>query len=58
MAEQTAGLGGYPTIFCIQVADVAEAIAKAVGLGGKTPVGPVTIPTGSFGWIGMWTAAA
>ena len=34
VGERTTGLGGYPTIFYIQVADVAEAIAKAVRPGG------------------------
>jgi hypothetical protein len=61
VAEQSAGLRGHLTslghepfhytIFYVQVDDVAAAITKAIGLGGKKLVGPVTIPTGTFAWI-------
>jgi predicted enzyme related to lactoylglutathione lyase len=50
------------TMFYVQVEDVAEALAKAVSLGGKKIVGPIPIPTGTFAWfmdpqenvIGLW----
>ena len=61
VAEKTAGISGHLTslghepynytIFYVQVEDVGAAIAKAVGLGGKKLVGPVTIPTGTFAWV-------
>jgi len=75
VAEKSAGLAGHLTslghephnytIFYVQVEDVAAAIAKAAGLGGKKLVGPVTIPTGTFAWIqdperntvGLWKQA-
>jgi len=40
----------YVTVY-VQVADIAEYIAKAQELGGKKLVGPIDIPTGSFAWI-------
>ena len=39
------------TMFYVQVEDVAEAITRAVSLGGKKIVGPVPLPTGTFAWI-------
>jgi predicted enzyme related to lactoylglutathione lyase len=60
---------GHPphqyTIFYVQVESVADALAKAGSLGGKTLVPPVTIPNGTFAWfadpegntIGLWTPA-
>jgi len=40
------------TAFYVMVDDVAEALAKAVNLGGKTLVGPVPLPDGAaFGWF-------
>jgi hypothetical protein len=53
------------TIFYVEVADVAAHIAKAVGLGCRKLVGPLTIPTGTFAWIadpegntiGLWKSA-
>ena len=51
----------YVTVY-VQVDDVQGALAKAQGLGGKTVVPPVDIPTGTFAWfsdpegntIGLW----
>ena len=61
VAEKTAGISGHLTslvhepfnytIFYVQVEDVAAAITKAVGLGGKKLMGPVTIPNGTFAWV-------
>lgn len=53
------------TIFYVQVDDVAEALARATSLGGKTVVPPVSIPSGTFAWfadpegntIGLWKPA-
>jgi predicted enzyme related to lactoylglutathione lyase len=53
------------TIFYVGVDDVAAYLEKAKALGGKTLVGPVTIPAGTFAWmqdpegntIGLWKAA-
>jgi uncharacterized protein len=50
------------TMFYVEVADVAAALAKATELGGKTLVGPVPLPHGSFAWfadpegntVGLW----
>jgi hypothetical protein len=40
------------TIFYIMVDDVASALAKAVSAGGRSLVGPVSLPDGSaFGWF-------
>ena len=61
IAADSAGLPGHLvslghepfnyTIFYVQVDDVAAGVAKAVTLGGKKLVGPITIPTGTFAWI-------
>jgi predicted enzyme related to lactoylglutathione lyase len=53
------------TIFYVEVPDVAAHIDKAVALGCKKLVGPITIPTGTFAWIadpdgntiGLWKNA-
>jgi len=50
------------TTFYVQVDDVRVYLDKAAGLGGKTLVPPVEIPTGTFAWfadpegnvIGLW----
>lgn len=50
------------TTFYVQVDDVQGYLDKAAGLGGKTLVPPVEIPTGTFAWfadldgntIGLW----
>ncbi len=50
----------------VSVEDVDAAIAKATGLGARTLVGPVALPTGRFAWIedptgtaiGLWETAA
>ena len=50
------------TTFYVQVDDVQGYLDKAAGLGGKTLVPPVDIPTGTFAWfadpegntIGLW----
>jgi len=63
-----AALGHEPhqfTHFYVQVEDVAEALKKVEGLGGKTIVPPVPIPTGTFAWfsdlegnvVGLWKPA-
>jgi uncharacterized protein len=39
------------TMFYVDVEDVKAAIEKAVALGGRKIVGPITIPTGTFAWI-------
>jgi predicted enzyme related to lactoylglutathione lyase len=39
------------TIFYVEVDDVKAALDKAVALGGKAVVGPITIPTGIFAWL-------
>jgi predicted enzyme related to lactoylglutathione lyase len=38
-------------MFYVDVEDVKAALDKAVELGGKTIVGPVKIPTGTFAWF-------
>jgi uncharacterized protein len=51
----------YVTVY-VQVDDLQAYLTKAEGLGGKTLVPPVDIPTGSFAWladpdgntIGLW----
>ena len=58
---QNAGISGHMTalghdpfhytIFYVEVADVVAHIEKAVALGCKKLVGPITIPTGTFAWI-------
>ena len=40
----------YVTVY-VQVDDIPASIAKAQELGGKSVVGPIEIPTGSFAWI-------
>jgi predicted enzyme related to lactoylglutathione lyase len=53
------------TIFYVGVDDVPAYLDKAVGLGGKTLVPPMTIPTGTFALfadpegntIGLWKSA-
>jgi predicted enzyme related to lactoylglutathione lyase len=63
-----AALGHEPhqfTHFYVQVDDVAEALKKVEGLGGKTIVPPVPIPSGTFAWfadlegnvVGLWKPA-
>jgi len=50
------------TIFYVRVDDVKAHLEKANALGGRTLVGPLTIPTGTFAWfadpegntIGLW----
>jgi hypothetical protein len=50
------------THFYVQVDDVQVYLDKATGLGGKTLVPPVEIPTGTFAWfadpegntVGLW----
>jgi predicted enzyme related to lactoylglutathione lyase len=72
MIDTGSGIGGHMTslghkphhytIFYVQVDDIPGCLAKATSLGGKTLVGPVDIPTGSFAWfadpdgntIGLW----
>jgi predicted enzyme related to lactoylglutathione lyase len=39
------------TMFYVDVEDVQAALDKAVELGGKTLVGPIAIPTGTFAWF-------
>lgn len=54
------------TIFYVEVDDVQAYLDKAQGLGAKTLVPPVPIPTGTFAWlqdpegntIGLWKPAA
>jgi len=53
------------TIFYVEVEDVQAYLDKAAGLGGKTLVPPVDIPSGTFAWmqdpqgntIGLWKPA-
>jgi predicted enzyme related to lactoylglutathione lyase len=53
------------TVVYIGVDDIKAYIAKAEGLGAKTLVGPIAIPTGQFAWLsdttgttfGLWQAA-
>lgn len=50
------------TIFYVKVDDVKTYLEKAGSLGGKTLVGPLAIPAGTFAWfadpegntIGLW----
>jgi predicted enzyme related to lactoylglutathione lyase len=50
------------TMFYVRVDDVQAYLDKAVALGAKTLVGPLTIPTGTFAWmadpdgntVGLW----
>jgi len=61
IATETGGIGGHMsalghephhyTIFYVEVDDVGAYLKKAEGLGGKTLVPPVKIPTGTFAWI-------
>jgi uncharacterized protein len=52
------------TIFYVGVDDVAAYLEKAKGLGAKTLVPPIDIPTGTFAWmqdpegntVGLWKA--
>jgi uncharacterized protein len=52
------------TIFYVEVEDVQAYLDKAKGLGGKTLVPPIDIPTGTFAWmqdpegntVGLWKA--
>jgi predicted enzyme related to lactoylglutathione lyase len=39
------------TMFYVDVEDVQAALDKAAALGGKTVVGPIAIPTGTFAWF-------
>jgi predicted enzyme related to lactoylglutathione lyase len=72
IAGETGGIAGhmsalghephYYTIFYVEVDDVGAYLKKAEGLGGKTLVPPVKIPTGTFAWmqdpegntVGLW----
>jgi predicted enzyme related to lactoylglutathione lyase len=72
IAGETGGIAGHMsalghephhyTIFYVEVDDVGAYLKKAEGLGGKTLVPPVKIPTGTFAWmqdpegntIGLW----
>ena len=54
------------TMFYVEVSDIGAALAKAKDLGGKSVVGPVPLPTGSFAWftdpegnpVGLWQPKA
>jgi hypothetical protein len=39
------------TMFYVDVEDVQVALDKAAELGGKSVVGPITIPAGTFAWF-------
>jgi predicted enzyme related to lactoylglutathione lyase len=72
IAAEARGIGGHInslghdpylyTIFYVSVDDVAAYLKKAEGLGAKTLVPPVDIPTGTFAWmqdlegntVGLW----
>jgi predicted enzyme related to lactoylglutathione lyase len=65
IAGHMSALGHEPhhyTIFYVEVDDVGAYLKKAEGLGGKTLVPPVKIPTGTFAWmqdpegntVGLW----
>ncbi|HWN75360.1 MAG TPA: VOC family protein [Candidatus Udaeobacter sp.] len=72
IAGETGGIAGHMsalghephhyTIFYVEVDDVGAYLKKAEGLGGKTLVPPVKIPTGTFAWmqdpegntVGLW----
>jgi len=74
IAGETGGIAGHMsalghephhyTIFYVEVDDVGAYLKKAEGLGGKTLVPPVKIPTGTFAWmqdpegntVGLWKA--
>ena len=53
------------TMFYVGVEDVQAALDKALSLGGKTIVPPVTVTTGTFAWfsdldgniVGLWKPA-
>jgi predicted enzyme related to lactoylglutathione lyase len=54
IAGHLTSLGHAPfhyTIFYVDVEDVKASLDKAVELGGKALVGPITIPAGTFGWF-------
>jgi predicted enzyme related to lactoylglutathione lyase len=56
-----AGIGGHLTslghepfnytMFYVDVEDVKASLEKAVELGGKSLLGPITIPAGTFAWF-------
>ena len=54
------------TMFYVQVDNIQASLEKAASLGGKTLVGPIDIPDGSFAWfadpdgntIGLWKPKA
>jgi len=49
-----ASLGHEPehyTMFYVDVEDVKAALDRATELGGKTLVGPISIPAGTFAWF-------
>ena len=63
-----ASLGHEPfqyTHFYVQTDDIAGTLAQIEGLGGKTIVPPIPIPTGTFAWfadpegnvVGLWQPA-
>jgi predicted enzyme related to lactoylglutathione lyase len=74
IAAETGGIDGHITslghephhytMFYVDVDDVGAYLKKAEGLGGKTLVPPVAIPTGTFAWfmdpegntVGLWKA--
>jgi predicted enzyme related to lactoylglutathione lyase len=76
IAAESGGIGGHMTalghephhytIFYVDVDDVGAYLKKAEGLGGKTLVPPVKIPTGTFAWmqdpegntVGLWKAGS
>jgi predicted enzyme related to lactoylglutathione lyase len=76
IAAESGGIGGHMTalghephhytIFYVAVDDVAAYLKKAEGIGGKTLVPPVKIPTGTFAWmqdpegntVGLWKAGS
>jgi predicted enzyme related to lactoylglutathione lyase len=54
LAGHISNLGHEPThytIFYIQTDNVQASLDKAVALGGKAIVGPITIPSGAFAWF-------
>ena len=54
IAGHLTSLGHEPfhyTMFYVDVEDVKASLAKAVELGGKALVGPITIPAGTFAWF-------
>jgi predicted enzyme related to lactoylglutathione lyase len=67
VAGHLASLGHEPhqfTHFYIETEDVAASLKKVEAEGGKTIVGPLEIPTGTFAWfadiegntVGLWKA--